>query len=1250
TLIGVLAIPILQSVGAFQIPVAPPPQLEVAVQPTFSPPPVPPSSTFSEATRPQTPQPPAMALSPQQSSFDFFAFIKENAPTLAGSLWFLVVAILGTRYLRGQWGTLKKVKRSRPASKHLQEELDQTAEELGCKTPVVLKTSSEVTSPFLTGIRKPVLVIPQRMEEDKYAADLPGIFAHELAHVLSGDLFWMHLARWTSVLLWFHPLAWKVQGAHSVSCEEVCDSVAAQYTGDASTYSGTLARVALDISGAVPEMGGIPMIRGSEISRRLENLKRGKVWGALSSRWVAFSIAWGVISVGFVGATAFVQKDTGDSAQTVDRVKPNSSLPEGPLREIVVALNDEEPVVDLSKIEVELLGLVTPDGKVWTPQGKPLDLQSYSPNSGAIIPNVTEDLLQTLRKGDAKDPDTVFALLLQLTYAGDRSGLFSKVEQAGIDAWNTGGFNYNNASNSEGGNRRLVLLYYDARSSPKIPTTRDLKIDVLYDWLPEQLEIDAASGEKQYSFRGSNISLSVSIFEYETEIAGGDWSGDPTLSNRHYSIKVKGNDQPLNGYNYYAILADGTEHWLGSGEEESLDCTFGFEQGPIQKIVYRGHVRQPIVWRGISLQPVIDFVETRTNRSGSAEDGSSRESDFPNLETEDLVWGESVNGLRAALSLGNGPGPYRVGESVPIGFVVRNVSDTTVELMFTQPSVYPLNLEATDQNRSQVLVLSPKRRTGGRVFQEKLPPGGTLDLRTESFVFHPLGWRGEVNQAVILAKPGKYHLRQTITLPDRFHPFRDFWHGRITTADIGFEVIGKVDPKLELKGNAQADAATVMKLLGDFFRLGLDGIIASGDEGQADWMENRQQWERQCKNLGEGAVKYLGEVAATFPDANYRYAAHEALAANRANPNPSDQAKEESGRVEAESGPDRADRLDDERADTSVDSITEPLNLVWGEPVNGLRAAVEFVPEKEAYVPGDVIGIRFNIQNVSGESIAYAGLNPMEEWVKIKNSEGQWEGRECREYLLPAPTVPCVILPGNIAVYDNLPISIGRENPENKQTIGCVLPDNPGDYFVLYDVQGGNVRNKTNSDFDPGDAKIWWGRKLTTGVRKLTVKSEAPDSTNHPRLQLRLVAESKDAQGVEWFPSRKPDPIHGDRLPLLPDILFTEDDLLYANLDQRSASGDFLVALRFNDEAAERFSKVSEGNINRQMAMVFDGEVITSPVIRAPITGGRAIIEGGFSKEEAENMIEAIGSFESVRPSHTLSGKVLNASTGAPIA
>lgn len=84
-----------------------------------------------------------------------------------------------------------------------------------------------------------------------------------------------------------------------------------------------------------------------------------------------------------------------------------------------------------------------------------------------------------------------------------------------------------------------------------------------------------------------------------------------------------------------------------------------------------------------------------------------------------------------------------------------------------------------------------------------------------------------------------------------------------------------------------------------------------------------------------------------------------------------------------------------------------------------------------------------------------------------------------------------------------------------------------------------------------------------------------------------------------------------------------------ANDQATDASKRFEVDIAFDDEGAEAFknatedlcSKYSEGDQNRAIAIVLDGQIISAPSILEPITNGKASISGGFSTyEDASNL------------------------------
>ncbi len=66
------------------------------------------------------------------------------------------------------------------------------------------------------------------------------------------------------------------------------------------------------------------------------------------------------------------------------------------------------------------------------------------------------------------------------------------------------------------------------------------------------------------------------------------------------------------------------------------------------------------------------------------------------------------------------------------------------------------------------------------------------------------------------------------------------------------------------------------------------------------------------------------------------------------------------------------------------------------------------------------------------------------------------------------------------------------------------------------------------------------------------------------------------------------------------------------------------ILLSFNTQGALDFGKVTRENVGRQLAIILDGKLYCAPTINQAIEGGNAQITGQFSKEEAENISNAL--------------------------
>ena len=86
------------------------------------------------------------------------------------------------------------------------------------------------------------------------------------------------------------------------------------------------------------------------------------------------------------------------------------------------------------------------------------------------------------------------------------------------------------------------------------------------------------------------------------------------------------------------------------------------------------------------------------------------------------------------------------------------------------------------------------------------------------------------------------------------------------------------------------------------------------------------------------------------------------------------------------------------------------------------------------------------------------------------------------------------------------------------------------------------------------------------------------------------------------------------------NILLTGTDLKDAQAAMNQQNNQSVVNLEFSDEGKEKFADATLNNVGRKISILLDGEVLTDPVVREPILGGRAEISGQRDLEEAQRL------------------------------
>jgi preprotein translocase subunit SecD len=121
----------------------------------------------------------------------------------------------------------------------------------------------------------------------------------------------------------------------------------------------------------------------------------------------------------------------------------------------------------------------------------------------------------------------------------------------------------------------------------------------------------------------------------------------------------------------------------------------------------------------------------------------------------------------------------------------------------------------------------------------------------------------------------------------------------------------------------------------------------------------------------------------------------------------------------------------------------------------------------------------------------------------------------------------------------------------------------------------------------------------------------------HPSLSAKEARAGRIPPGYKVYPAS--DRLDGELL-LRETPAVRGDDLTDARLGFEPKTGLPVVDFAFNTSGARKFGKFTREHVGRPFAVVLDGKVLSAPVIRTAIEGGRGYIEGGFTTETANQL------------------------------
>jgi bla regulator protein blaR1 len=182
------------------------------------------------------------------------------------------------------------------------------AKPLALGLPISVRSSVELFEPGVFGIVRPVLLVPQGIEQRLSPAQWNAIVAHELCHVTRRDNLTATIHMAVQAIFWFHPVLWWIGTKLIDERERACDEEVLRLGNTPRDYAEGIVNVCKLYTES--PMACVAGVTGSDLKKRIEAIMKNRTIRKLTAArkillaGAALAAAGIPVTIGFMHAPA----------------------------------------------------------------------------------------------------------------------------------------------------------------------------------------------------------------------------------------------------------------------------------------------------------------------------------------------------------------------------------------------------------------------------------------------------------------------------------------------------------------------------------------------------------------------------------------------------------------------------------------------------------------------------------------------------------------------------------------------------------------------------------------------------------------------------------------------------------------------------------------------------------------------------------------------------------------------------------